>query len=127
MPFQYSRLCVNTNAGNDSLMSCVSISLYLSKIYWVFMLNLIHVYHLSNTTCISNKYSITDCGLLPNITNGHVTVVEGIEGSSTYNATATYTCDAGYQLSHTVTRTCEVTGTWSNTQPSCVAGILYFN
>ena len=66
---------------------------------------------------------MTDCGVLPNITNGNVKAVAGVEGPSSYNATATYHCDSGYYLSQTVTRTCEVTGTWSHTQASCIAGI----
>ena len=40
--------------------------------------------------------------------------------NSTYvDSTATYTCSPGYEITGSATRTCEDTGTWGGSQPSC--------
>ena len=39
---------------------------------------------------------------------------------------STYTCDSGYKLIGSKTRTCQVDGTWSGALPSC-KGMCLFN
>jgi hypothetical protein len=39
---------------------------------------------------------------------------------TTYNSTATYSCTTGYLLTGDSTRTCQVSGLWSGTAPTCV-------
>lgn len=41
--------------------------------------------------------------------------------STTYGASATYTCDAGYILDGAATRTCRANGSWSGSRPSCAS------
>ena len=55
-----------------------------------------------------------DCGTLINPQNGQVTLT-----ATTFMSTATYSCNAGYNLSGSATRTCEASGTWSDTAPTC--------
>ena len=56
---------------------------------------------------------IRDCGSLPGPANGRVEFTGTTEG-----ATATYSCDSGYRLEGSSTRTCLSSG-WSGTAPSC--------
>lgn len=55
-----------------------------------------------------------DCGPLTAPTNGSVSTP-----TTTYGSTATYSCDAGYALTGTSTRTCQATTAWSDTAPTC--------
>ena len=56
-----------------------------------------------------------DCGDLFDPTNGGVSVT-----STTFNSTATYTCDSGYNLVGDTARTCLATASWSSFEPSCI-------
>lgn len=62
-----------------------------------------------------------DCGALSDPANGDVVYT----GGTTYGAIASYTCLAGYTLSHNNNRECLATGSWSYTQPTCNAGGKY--
>jgi len=55
------------------------------------------------------------CGAL-SVTNGSVAT----PGGDTSGATATYTCAAGYALTGSAIRTCQPSGVWSGTAPTCV-------
>ncbi len=55
-----------------------------------------------------------DCGSLSNPTHGAISA-----GSTTYGAMATYTCSSGYTVSGASMRTCQASGTWSGTAPTC--------
>jgi CUB/sushi domain-containing protein len=61
---------------------------------------------------------IVNCGNLSNPTNG--TVSTG--GGTTYNQTASYTCNIGYYRNGSATRTCQASGSWSGSAPSCNDG-----
>ncbi|HJL19970.1 MAG TPA: hypothetical protein RMH99_30175 [Sandaracinaceae bacterium LLY-WYZ-13_1] len=58
-----------------------------------------------------------DCGAPPMPTNGTATASE-----TTFGATATHTCDAGYDLVGDMLRTCLADGTWSGSTPMCLIG-----
>ncbi len=58
--------------------------------------------------------SAVDCGALTNPANGMVNV-----STTTFMSTVTYTCNTGYMLNETLTRTCEAGSTWSGSEPSC--------
>jgi hypothetical protein len=58
--------------------------------------------------------ALTDCGGLAAPTNGSVSAA-----TTTYGATATYSCTTGYGPSGSATRTCQLGG-WSGTAPTCV-------
>ena len=59
-------------------------------------------------------FTAVDCGSLT-VPNGKVSTSSG----TTFMNTATYTCDDGYTLNGTSTRTCQASGTWSLTAPTC--------
>ena len=52
-----------------------------------------------------------DCGSLTDPGNGNVTLTVG--------TTATYSCNTGYNLVGDSTRTCQATGKWSGSAPTC--------
>ena len=58
--------------------------------------------------------TVVDCGEL-SLTNGKVSY----RHSTAYNSAATYSCNAGYDLIGTNTRTCSVSGDWSGSPPTC--------
>jgi len=58
--------------------------------------------------------AVVDCGTLTDPLNGEV-----IFTTTTFMSTATYSCNSGYILSGSTTRTCEASGTWSDTAPTC--------
>ena len=56
-----------------------------------------------------------DCGSLTNPNNGLVDTSSG----TTFESTATYTCDIGYTLSGSQSRTCGAEGLWTFSEPIC--------
>ena len=57
---------------------------------------------------------VDNCPDLTAPTNGVVSFSATTPGSS-----ATYTCNTGYQLVGTSSRTCQSDGTWSDSDPTC--------
>ena len=64
--------------------------------------------------------TVKDCGALTDPANGQVSHTDG----TTFGETATYSCDAGYNLVGDRTRTCQVTGVWSGSTPTCQSMLL---
>lgn len=62
-----------------------------------------------------NCQTPNDCGALTNPTNGTVSAP-----STTMGATATYSCNQGFSLSGSATRTCGASG-WTGSAPTCQA------
>ena len=63
--------------------------------------------------------TVVDCNALTNPTNGQVDDSAG----TTFEQTATYSCNAGYNLVGDSTRTCQANGVWSGSAPTC-QGVL---
>ena len=59
--------------------------------------------------------TVVDCGSLTDPANGSVTHTSG----TTFGQTATYSCNTGYNLTGDSTRTCQATGQWSGSAPTC--------
>ena len=64
-----------------------------------------------------------DCGSLTDPANGQVDLTSG----TTFNQTATYSCNTGYNLVGDSTRTCQATGVWSGSAPTCQGVLLKGN
>ena len=62
---------------------------------------------------ISN--SVVDCGPLVHPRNGRVNTDSG----TTYNSVATYSCNEGYYLNGSASRTCMANMEWSPLAPTC--------
>ena len=59
--------------------------------------------------------AVVDCGNLTNPMNGMVTLT-----TTTFESTATYSCNMNYVLSGAMTRMCRADGTWSGSDPNCI-------
>ena len=72
-----------------------------------------------------SSFSAVDCGDPGTPTNGQRSL-----SSTTYNSVVTYTCDVGYTLQGSNSRTCQSNGQWSGNVPQCqrtLSGIPYYN
>ena len=56
-----------------------------------------------------------DCGILTRPANGQVSHTAG----ATFGQTATYSCDAGFNLVGENIRMCQAAGVWSGNAPTC--------
>ena len=56
-----------------------------------------------------------DCNTLPKLLNGKVSHT----GRTTFEQTATYSCDRGYNLVGDSIRRCQDNGQWSGREPTC--------
>ena len=61
-----------------------------------------------------------DCGNLTDPGNGSV----NHSAETTFAQTVTYSCDTGYELVGDSTRTCQATGNWSGSEPTCQGMLL---
>ena len=69
-----------------------------------------------------SHFAVVDCGSLTNPANGRVDHTAG----TPFGQTATYSCNTGYNLVGDSTHTCQATGEWSGSAPTC-KGILLSN
>ena len=58
----------------------------------------------------------TECGSLTGPANGNITYSSG----TTYLSVASFSCNPGYTISSTATRTCMADTHWSNANPNCI-------
>ena len=65
-------------------------------------------------------FAVVNCGGLTDPENGAVTL-----SGTTFNSTATYSCNEGHNLVGDTTRTCLASGSWSDTTPTCTGGVSY--
>ena len=63
---------------------------------------------------------VVDCGNLTDPAQGEVNHTAG----TTFRQTATYSCNTGYNLVGDSTRTCQATGVWSGSAPTCEGMLL---
>ena len=66
---------------------------------------------------------VVDCGTLNDPANGRVSHTPG----TTFEQTATYNCNTGYNLVGSSTRTCQASGAWSGSAPTCQGVLLLPN
>jgi len=72
------------------------------------------------TNCITNfSFVSIDCGNLLSPENGMLNVTAGLHGNNTLLASATYTCDLGFNMSGPAQRTCTETSEWLPGAPNC--------
>jgi len=75
---------------------------------------------------LSNMFSVA-CSSLTNPDNGVITCSLGDDGVPSYKDTCSFTCNTGYELTGSDTRTCQSDGSWSGSETMCTGGyIMYF-
>ena len=70
-----------------------------------------------------NSLWTVGCSNLANPTNGQFSHT----GGATFGQTATYSCNTGYNLVGDSTHTCQATGVWSGSAPTCQSELLPHN
>ena len=66
--------------------------------------------------------SIVNCLILNMPTNGAISCSLGDDGVYSYEDTCSFTCNTGYELTGSNTRTCRSDGSWSGSDIVCSRG-----
>ena len=93
-----------------------NISIVLIYANWTQLKDTYNVYILNNITF---GLVLIDCGNLMPPENGMLNSTAGIHGNNTLFASATYTCDLGFNMSGSAHRTCANTSEWLSGAPNC--------
>ena len=64
------------------------------------------------------------CDVLPNPTNGLVTITRLGSPGILPGSQAVYTCNGGYEINGNSIRDCQSDGTWSGSEPTCTPGAI---
>jgi len=67
------------------------------------------------------------CPSLTDPNNGTITCSVGDDGNPSYEDTCSFTCNTGYELTGSDTRTCQSDGNWSGSDDVCRQGTVYNN
>ena len=67
-------------------------------------------------------YLLVACPRLDAPSNGTLTCSLGDDGVPSYEDTCSFTCNTGYELTGSVTRTCQSDGSWSGSEAVCRRG-----
>ena len=59
------------------------------------------------------------CPSLTDPSNGVINCSLGDDGVSSYEDTCSFTCNTGYELTGSDTRTCQSNGSWSGSDATC--------
>ena len=65
---------------------------------------------------------IVQCRELTDPMNGMISCSLGDDGVSLYEDTCSFTCNTGYKLTGSDTRTCQGNGSWSGSDVTCTRG-----
>ena len=68
------------------------------------------------------KLLIVSCSSLTNPNNGMISCSLGNDGVHSYEDTCSFTCNTGYELTGSDTRTCQSNGSWSGSDAICQRG-----
>ena len=68
---------------------------------------------------------LVPCSFLTDLNNGVIDCSLGDGGVPSYEDTCSFTCNTGYELTGSGTRTCQSGGSWSGTDVTCTRGKIY--
>ena len=71
---------------------------------------------------IAFSFSLVQCSSLTDPNNGIITCLLGDDGVPSYEDTCSFTCNTGYELTGSNTRTCQSDGSWSGSDAECRQG-----
>ena len=72
----------------------------------------------------SYEYFSVPCPPLTGPNNGMITCSLGDDGVPSYEDTCSFTCNTGYELTGSDTRTCQSDGNWSGSNGVCRKGMI---
>ena len=78
------------------------------------------IVNVHNNALFVTVIPLVNCGILTNPANGQVSHPAG----TTFGQTASYSCDQGYNMLGSNTRTCLATGMWCGSEPTCQSMLL---
>ena len=67
-------------------------------------------------------FIIVNCSALNSPMNGMINCSLGDDGVPSYEDTCSFTCNTGYELTGSDTRTCQSDGSWSGSEALCRRG-----
>ena len=70
---------------------------------------------------------VVSCPPLTDPSNGMMNCSLGDDGTPSYEDTCSFTCNTGYQLTGSDTRTCQSDGSWSGSDAMCERGEYNLN
>ena len=65
-------------------------------------------------------YCVVNCSTLNSPNNGTITCSLGDDGVPSYEDTCSFTCNTGYELTGSDTRTCQSDESWSGSDAVCI-------
>ena len=68
-------------------------------------------------------FATVNCSLQNDPENGDINCSLGDDGVPSYEDTCSFTCNTGYELTGSDTRTCQSDGSWSGSDDVCGRGI----
>ena len=68
-------------------------------------------------------HTIVNCSQLTNPNNGIIRCSLGDDGVPSYEDACSFTCNTGYELTGSDTRTCQSNGNWSGSDVTCIRGM----
>ena len=71
-------------------------------------------------------HTSVSCSSLTNPNNGMIDCSLGDDGVPSYEDTCDFTCNTGYELTGSDTRTCQSNGSWDGTNTVCRRGMIIF-
>jgi len=72
--------------------------------------------------CVYSDKLVFICPLLSDLINGVMTCSLGVDGVPSYEDTCSFTCNTGYELTGSDTRTCQSDGSWTGSDNMCRRG-----
>ena len=78
-----------------------------------------------NSYCVditNNYYASVQCSSHTDPNNGMISCSLGDDGVPSYKDTCNFTCNTGYELTGSGTRTCQSDGSWSGSDVVCRRG-----
>ena len=67
-------------------------------------------------------FTLVTCSSLNDPNNGMINCSLGDDGVPSYEDTCSFTCNTGYELAGSDTRTCQSNGGWSGSDVICIRG-----
>jgi len=85
------------------------------------------VYHSKSSVKIFLfQLHVVDCSELPQPEHGSVTCDYGSDRRPSFEDVCQYSCEDGFDLVGSRSRSCLSTGMWSNNEPTCRRGVVWF-
>ena len=75
-----------------------------------------------------NFFTVINCSLLPLLSEGQIAYTPGVVTNleTGLNAVASYSCSEGYNLVGDMIRTCQASGQWDGTEPTCMCEYIVY-